>query len=379
MKFMSTHGFRVIMISSKPKTEKEIAEIEAKEQAQFVAVNMTRSITPISDFFALLKLLIALRKIKPQIIHTHTPKAGLLGMFAAWLLQTPIRLHTVAGLPLMVERGTKRKVLTYVEKLTYKFAHQVLPNSEVLKNFVVENRLCSENKLLVIGNGSSNGIDTRHFDTSLELKEKAVEIRNEYRIRKDQFIFVFVGRVVKDKGVNELIAAFVTLYEKHNSSVLLIVGPFEHELDPVDDKSIDLIKRHKNIICTGYKDDVRPYLVASQVLVLPSYREGFPNVVMQAGSLGLPCIVSDINGCNEIIENEVNGLIVPAKDRQMLLTAMTRIAEEKELWRRLAMNARPMIVKRYSQDILWGKIKNNYERLLQEKTIGKVSKKVHTD
>src|SRR5690606_37944223 len=238
-----------------------------------------------------------------------TPKAGLLGMMAAKIAGVPHRLHTVAGMPLTVATGSKRQLLNQMEKLTYACATKVYPNSFGLEKIILDEKFTSPTKLKVIGKGSSNGIDTSQFDPALVSAETKMNLRKELNINSDDFVFLFVGRVVKDKGINELVKAFEQVYQMNPTAHLVLVGNFESHLDPLKPETEHLINNHSNIHAVGYKSNVVDYFAMADVLTFPSYREGFPNVVMQAASMQLNCIVSDINGCNEIIEDGKNGWV----------------------------------------------------------------------
>ena len=310
-----------------------------------------------------------LRKEKPQIVHTHTPKAGIIGMLAARLAGVPHRLHTVAGLPLMEATGIKRKILNFVEKLTYSSATRVYPNSKGLYDFILQNNFTQSNKLKIIGNGSSNGINTTFFSPEQVSETERVELREKLNIQPDDFVFVFVGRIVSDKGINELIKAFSQLQTAENNELtgikLLLVGGLESDLDPLNPETLAEINQNKDIISVGFQQDVRPFFAISDALAFPSYREGFPNVVMQAGAMGLPSIVSDINGCNEIIVEGENGLIIPPKNVEKLKEKMLTLAKDKNLYTKLKKNSRRMIESRYEQSVVWNALLEEYEGLLQ--------------
>ncbi|WP_423818770.1 glycosyltransferase family 4 protein [Salinimicrobium sp. TIG7-5_MAKvit] len=323
-------------------------------------VEMTREITPAKDLKALFKLYRFLKREKPAIVHTHTPKAGIIGMMAAKMAGVPVRLHTVAGMPLMETTGAKREVLEQVERLTYSLATKVYPNSEGLKKIILERNFAEPEKLKVLGEGSSNGIDTTYFNPINYTAEEKKKIRQSLKIPAEDHVFVFVGRLVKDKGINELVQAFKNLVAENADTTLLLVGPFEQELDPITDENFEEIKSHPKIVTTGYQIDVRPYFAAADVLVFPSYREGFPNVVMQAGAMGLPSIVTDINGCNEIIREEENGLIIPVKDQQALFEAMKKIIANPDLMHRLAANSRSVITEKYERRHFWKLLLEEY-------------------
>lgn len=365
-RFMSEH-FEVIGVSS---AGKELEEVKNDEEIEVIAIDMSRQITPVKDIKSLWSTYKLLKREKPQIVHTHTPKAGIVGMLAAKMAGVPHRLHTVAGLPLMEVTGMKREILNLVEKLTYASATKVYPNSKGLYEYILQNNYTHKSKIKVIGNGSSNGIDTSYFSPDQVTEEQKTLLKKELNIEEEDFVFVFVGRLVGDKGINELVKAFSQINKKENSqrhSKLLLVGPLEQELDPLHPDTLKEIENNPDIISVGFQKDVRPYFAISDALAFPSYREGFPNVVMQAGAMELPSIVSDINGCNEIIIENQNGVIVPVKNSEKLGEAMERMKSDTDYYQKLKMNARPMIESRYEQSVIWDALLSEYKKLIKEK------------
>ena len=362
--FMQSN-FQVTAISAEPD---RLADFGRDNGVLVFPVEMTRQITPWKDLKALIKLVRYLRKERPEIVHTHTPKAGIVGMLAAKLARVPIRLHTVAGLPLMEATGKKRWLLNTVEKLTYACATGVYPNSKGLYDFILKEKFTKPEKLNIIAGGSSNGINTKHFNPELFRETEKQKLRNSLSINPNDFVFVFVGRLVGDKGINELVNAFKSLSAQRisKSSKLLLVGPLETELDPLEQDTLQEIETNSNIIAVGYQNDVRPYFAISDALVFPSYREGFPNVVMQAGAMGLPAIVSNINGCNEIIKDRENGVIIPVKNTAAIEETMSQFLEDKEFVSELKQKARSLIVERYEQSKVWNALLDEYNRLLKE-------------
>lgn len=188
--------------------EQELKRVAAKYGVRHYHVEMTREITPIKDLLAVWHIYRFLLREKPEIVHTHTPKAGLVGMMAAWLARAPVRMHTVAGLPLMEATGVKRKVLNLVEKITYAFATKVYPNSFAMRDMIISEGFCAPEKLKVLANGSSNGIDTDYFSRAAVATSIVAELRAAHGISENDFVFIFVGRLVGDKGINELVEAF---------------------------------------------------------------------------------------------------------------------------------------------------------------------------
>ncbi len=334
-----------------------------KEKIKVSAVEMTRQITPIKDLKAAWQLYILFKKEQPFIVHTHTPKAGTLGMIAAFFAKVPHRLHTIAGLPLLEKTGATRKVLDIVEKITYKFATRVYPNSFEMMAIVLQNKYTTTKKLKVLGKGSSNGVDLFFFDPNRYNEYRKQRTRRFLGINDTDFVFLFVGRLVKDKGIEELVEAFDEVNNQLDDVKLLLVGYFEKELDPISEKIIKIIQENKNIIEIGHRRDVRSYMAVSNVLTFPSYREGFPNVVLEAGAMGLPSIVSNINGCNEIIIDGENGIIIPPKNTKALRDSMIKVYKEKRTLGKLAENCRESIAKRFDRKYFHSELLKEYRSL----------------
>lgn len=352
--------YDVIAVSA----EKERLEaFGASEGVRTKHVNLTRKITPLKDIAAVYNLYKFLKKENPGIVHSHTPKAGIIGMLAAYFAGVPHRLHTVAGLPLMEATGFKRTILNFVEKLTYKCATKVYPNSKGLKDFIETEKFTKPSKLKIIGQGSSNGIDTNCFSPTHFPEIQTLKKKRELCIPKTDFVFVFVGRIVKDKGINELVEAFVSLQEVNPECTLVLVGSFEDALDPVLPNTKETIETHPKIKAVGFQQDVRLFFAISDVLVFPSYREGFPNVVMQAGAMGLPVIASNINGCNEIIRHGENGVLVPVKETLSLSETMLTILTNEALFMKMKRNARSLIKERYERSVIWQLLLEEYQSL----------------
>ncbi len=340
-----------------------LSSYSKKENVRVARVEMTRQLTPFKDLKATWQLYKIFRKEKPFIVHTHTPKAGTLGMTAAFFARVPNRLHTIAGMPLLERKGNIRILLDLVEKVTFGFATKVYPNSFGLRDIVIKNNYTSPTKLKVLGNGSSNGVDLNYFDPKRYNEYRIDRLRCFLGIKKLDFVFLFVGRLVKDKGIEELVEAFDAI-DNHSARLkLLLVGYYEKELDPLSKEIEKRIRENKNIIQVGHRYDVRSFMAVADVLTFPSYREGFPNVVLEAGSMGLPAIVTNINGCNEIIVDGENGLIIPPKDTSVLIEKMLLLYENQELTHKLAQNSRPLITSRFDRKYMWKELLKEYRSL----------------
>ncbi|MEG0916299.1 MAG: glycosyltransferase [Myroides sp.] len=352
--------FNIMGISSKGKSLEEVHESEG---IMTIAVDMERGISPFKDLISLFKLYNQFKKEKPTIVHSITPKAGLLSMLAGKIACVPIRMHTFTGLIFPTRTGAMQKLLIKMDQLLCWAATNIYPEGNGVKNDLINYKITSK-PLKVLANGNVNGIDLEYFSKTNISVSQHNQLKQELGIEVNDFVFVFVGRLVGDKGINELVEAFLML--KSQSSKLLLVGPFETELDPLHEKTLHEIATNKNIISVGFQKDVRPYFAISNALVFPSYREGFPNVVMQAGAMELPSIVSNINGCNEIIIEGENGIIIPVKNSDAILNAMQRLLEDIVFYQQLKQNTRPMIQFRYEQQVVWNALLEEYNSLINK-------------
>lgn len=349
-------GYEVLAVSS-PGTA--LDEIKAREGVKTYAVPMERHISPLKDLKSLWGLIKVFYKEKPTMVHSITPKAGLLSMMAAWICRVPVRLHTFTGLIFPTSTGLKRRILMMTDWLTCACATHIVPEGEGVKADLLNNGI-THKPIRVLGHGNIKGIDLSYFDPELpEVKSEAEKIR-----KKDVFTFIFIGRLVRDKGINELIEAFSKLNTRYPNTRLLLVGEMEENLDPLKPEIIAEISRNKAIEAVGRKNDVRPWLVASDYFVFPSYREGFPNVVIEAGAMGLPSIVTDINGSREIIIDGRNGIIIPPRQSDTLFRAMEVFVTDRDISRRLSAEARPLIASRYEQSYVRNCLKEYYKKIL---------------
>lgn len=357
LKFLSDY-FEVIGIASNGNNQLEI--VSKQEGIKTIPVEMCRQIAPIKDLKSLWHLYKVLKKEKPFIVHSITPKAGLLTMVAAKFAGVPHRLHTFTGLIFPTKKGLIQKILIFTDKLLCYCATNIYPEGQGVKKDLINFKITSK-PLNIIGNGNVNGINMDYFTPAIFDEHFKSKLKKKLGINKEDFVFIFVGRLVKDKGINELVSVFTQLTKEITAIKLLLIGDFEQTLDPLEKHTITLIKNEQHIITTGWVDDVRPFFAIADVLTFPSYREGFPNVVMQAGAMGLPCIVSDISGCNEIIVEGKNGTIIPAKDTVQLYEKMLLIKNKKIQFN--SLTCRELIASRYEQKMLWKAILTEYQSL----------------
>ena len=335
--------YDVVAVSS-PLPELDV--VAQREGVRTVAVKMERRISIIRDIKSLWQLYRLFLKERPWLVHSMTPKAGLLSMVAGWLTRVPNRVHTFTGLVWPTATGLNRAILKTTDRILCACATRIIPEGNGVKQDLIKGKI-TRKPLKVLANGNVRGIDLTHYARTQDVEEQAS------RIRKDGILtFVFIGRLVRDKGIHELVEAFVKLNEKYPQTRLVLVGRSEPQLDPLSPEAQAIIDTHESIEAVGEQSDVRPWLAASDVLTFPSYREGFPNVVIEAGAMGLPSIVSDINGCNEIILPGENGVIVPPRNAEALYEAMEKMCVDSEYRKALTVNARELVASRFDCHIV---------------------------
>ena len=339
----------------------ELQELAEREGIRVIGVPMSRPIAPLRDLVSLWRLIRVFRRERPTMVHSITPKAGLLSMIAAWICRVPVRLHTFTGLVFPTATGLKKRILILTDRITCACATHIVPEGEGVKADLINYNI-TRKPLQVLGYGNIRGIDLNHYRRSPEVMEKALTLR-----KPNRFTFVFIGRVVRDKGIDELVEAFTLLHSEHPQTRLILVGRAEDNLDPVPPHTRRTIASHPTIEAVGNQSDVRPWLAASDALVFPSYREGFPNVVIEAGALDLPSIVTDINGSREIIVHGQNGIIVPPRNAQALLQAMTQFVQNPQASQAMALKARQMIASRFEKSFVQKCLFDYYKQILGEK------------
>ena len=335
----------VIALSSPGEAMSSIAE---REGVKTIEVPMERRISLRNDLVSLWNLIKVFRKERPYMVHSMTTKAGLLCMMAAWLTRVPVWVHTFTGLVFPTSTGLKRMVLMTTDRITCSCATHVIPEGKGVRRDLLENRI-THKPIRVLGYGNVRGVDMAYYSRRPEVMQIADTLRD-----KGRFTFLFVGRIVRDKGIDELVTAFIELHSRHPNARLILVGSYEDGIDPISQASKSAIDSHPAITAVGVKtgDELLAYYAASDCFVLPSYREGFPNTVMEAGAMEIPCVVTDINGSNEIIRNAENGLIVPPKNASALRKAMEKMIVCREDTLSMASNARKMIADRFEQSFV---------------------------
>lgn len=352
--------FDVYAISSQ---KDELNELGKEEGIKTFFIPMRRPISLFRDLVSLFSFIRLFMKERPDIVHGNTPKASFLSMLASRISGVKVRIYMCHGLRYQGTEGMMRILLKKMEKLTCSCATEVICVSKGVRETLIEDGICKKNKAVIIHHGSVAGIDMGKFLNDPSLHNS--NFREKLDISPSDFVFIFIGRIVKDKGVNELIHAFVKLQAVRNNVHLILVGGEERQLNPISNESRKTIETHPNIHAVGIQSDIRPFLAISNALVLPSYREGFGMVLLEAAAMGLPCITTNISGCNEIVIKGENGDIIPPGDENALFEKMKEWVEHPEILTPMSDKARSLIEKRFEQKLVWGKLLEEYLRLIE--------------
>ena len=352
--------YEVVAVSS---PEPELDAVAVREGVRIAGVPMRRRISPLHDAAALWRLVRLFRRERPQMVHSITPKAGLLSMVAARIAGVPVRVHTFTGLVFPTSEGLRRRLLMLTDRITCRCATHVIAEGEGVRSDLLGHGI-TKKEVRVLGYGNVRGVDMSYYDSTPAIAAAAAEIRGALGVSPATFTFVFAGRVVRDKGIDELAEAFCRLCDEGMDVRLLLAGG-EDSGNPISESAREALRSNGRILRAGWVSDVRPYYAAADALVFPSYREGFPNVVLEAGAMGLPSIVTDINGSREIVADGQNGVIVPPRDAEALYAAMKSMAEDRPKRDGMAGKARAMVASRYEQDFVRGNLKNFYRSVLE--------------
>jgi glycosyltransferase involved in cell wall biosynthesis len=317
--------FDVALITSPGPFAAQVAE---QEEIEPILVPMARRMSPFADLRSIFDAYRALRRIRPSIVHSYTPKAGLVMMIAARMARVPIRIHTFTGLIFPTRRGVTRLLLIVADRIICAKATHVIAEGRGVARDLAKSKI-TRKPLTVLANGNIAGVDLERFDRSAPgVEDGAAALKDQFGIAADTPVLGYVGRLNRDKGLDELLAAFSKVKAERAAMPpkLLCVG--EHDTSaPVSAAAMAQLKSDPDIICAGWQKDIRSYLAAMDVLILPSYREGFPNVLLQAGAMRLPLIATDVNGSNEIVLPGETGLLVAPGDARALGDAILTFLE----------------------------------------------------
>jgi len=362
--YMKERGFEVHAVSSPGEWLQLVA---AREDIPVHDIDMPRSITPLTDLMALSKLYQLFCYLKPDIVHAHTPKGGLLGVLAARLARVPIVIYGMHGLPFVTASGFKRKLLCWSETISCRLADRVNAVSFSIRQRAAASGFCQETKIHVLGSGSVNGVDALgRFNPKRFPPNKRAEIRHSCQIPPDALVLGYVGRIVRDKGIVELEAAWQLLRPQFPHLHLTLVGSIEPQ-DPVPAPVLERLKSDPRVHFLGWVNDPAPTYAVMDILVLPTYREGFPISPLEAAAMQVPVVATQVDGCVEAIVDGVTGLLVPPGDSQALAEALQRLILNPELRRHLGQAGRHRVLGEFEPERLAELVFQDYVVMLQSK------------
>ena len=333
-------------------------KIRALGVASVVPLQIPRQISPLADLRALAGLVDVLRRLRPDVVDSGTPKAGLLAAIAGRLCGVPVRLHTFTGQAWAERRGLVRWLARAADRLIVRLNTRCYADSASQRDFLVAEGLAAPGAIHVLGGGSITGVNLARFDAA-RLRDEGLRLRAALGIPADCKVVVFVGRVTRDKGIAELVEAFEDIHGAH----LVIVGPLEPERDPLAAATLDALRRNPAIHAVGYDPAPERYLAFANLFCLPSYREGFGNVVIEAAAMGVPCVGTRIVGLSDAVVDGRTGVLVPPKDEGALARALAELLADDRRRRELGRAARDRVRREFDSAVLHAALLAEYSSL----------------
>jgi glycosyltransferase involved in cell wall biosynthesis len=361
LRYMASKGFEVHFVTSPGRSLADFAEVEG---VQLHEVKVHLKISPLRDLVTIIQFVGVLRRIRPQIVHVHTPKAGFVAMIASWLSRVPVRIYHVHGLRFTTVTGLERLLIRSAEKLTFSLAHLALCVSGSVRAMAISERLCPDGKIKVLAAGSANGLDAVEKFNPAKLEQDARKnTREKFSVPPGAFVIGYVGRIIQDKGIGELAEAWATLREVFPFLHLLLVGSYQKEY-PLPESTRAVFDTDPRIHVAGYLEDVAMIYASIDLLVLPSYREGFPNVVLEGSAMELPVVATRVCGCMDAIADGISGTLIPPKDTTALVEAISAYVRDPDLRRRHGVAGRLRVLNEFEPETLWNAIYDEYSHLL---------------
>lgn len=364
-RFLANNGCKISVISSPDETANRISHGEG---FNYYPVSISRGITPYKDLKAIFHIINILNKIRPDVVHTHTSKGGFLGMIASFASNIPHRIHTVAGWSADSRGKIMGMPILISELMTLKIATRVIVNSDSLRKYLVESGYISNAKSCVLGKGSSNGVDLEYYKVDSSTSLNSMQVRRNFGISKNDIVLAFIGRVMLEKGIKELVDAFLYLSNIYNNIHLLVIGALENEsrnVLPID--LLSLIHNHANIHLTGWVENVPYYLAAADILIHPSYHEGMPNALLQGAAMELPCLASDVLGNKDAIIHGVTGYLYPSKNTKELVDLLITLIENPSLRYALGKEGRQFVEREFDNNTVCQRLLDFYYETISQK------------
>ncbi|PRA28244.1 glycosyltransferase family 4 protein [Pseudomonas poae] len=356
-------GTEITVIASDDEFASQMA---ALEEVAFMPINISRNISPLNDVISLMKLFRAFRSAKFDVVHSTTPKAGLLCAIAAFFAGAPIRIHTFTGQPWVTMSGFKRLILKNCDRLIGILNTHSYTDSDSQRQFLIDHKIVRPRGISVLGSGSLAGVDLNRFRRSNYSGDDILALKDQLGIPKDSKVILFVGRITQDKGIRELVTAFQQIASNDASVHLLLVGPFEDNGQAILD-SVSGSEANRRIHSIGYSDEPEKYMAIADLLCLPSYREGFGTVVIEAGAMGLPTVGTDIYGLSDAVLNGVTGVLVPARDTLALEKALVNLLNDDNARLRMGAHATERACSEFDSVKCATLLLDDYKRLFNER------------
>lgn len=325
---------------------------------EYINLEINREIDLMKDIIILFKLISIFRKEKFHLIHSVTPKAGLLAMLAGAITRVPVRIHIFTGQVWANRTGVIRFFLKWLDKLISFCGTNILADSDSQMKFLITERVISSEKISVLANGSISGVDINKFMPDTQIRKV---IRDKLNIAATDIVFLFIGRLKRDKGVIELCTAFKKILENKENSHLLLIGPDEERLIR-EIKQLNILAEKLHII--SYTDEPEKYMAVADILCLPSYREGFGSVIIEAAACGIPAIGSRIYGITDAISENETGLLFDAGDVDALALAMKELYSNEEERKNMGVVARNKAINLFSSDVVTAAWLEYYAKLI---------------
>jgi glycosyltransferase involved in cell wall biosynthesis len=364
LQFFQERGFDATVFC--PERRKDEWEVERPKGVSIIEVPMERKIAPWRDLQSLLRLWRHMRQLRPTVTNVGTPKAGLLGGFAAWLNRVPCRFYTLHGLRFETTKGLKRRILVYAERLACRFAHRVVCVSHSVRERAIASGVASAERMVVLGSGSCNGVDASRFAPTPQIVRRAAQLRLQLGIPLRAPVVLFAGRLTCDKGIPELVQAFSRLVVRFPDLRLLLAGCFE-DGDPLPSDTRRYLETHPQVILVGAVPDTAPYYATADVLVLPSHREGLPTVVLEAQAAGVPVVGASATGVVDVVADGQTGLLFPAGNVPALAEAIAKLTTDGALAIKLGLAGQEQVRSKFRQEQVWQALHREYLEVLQRK------------
>jgi glycosyltransferase involved in cell wall biosynthesis len=350
LQYFQDKGFDVTVLCP----ERRIGEWEVARPGgvPIIEVPMERAIAPLRDLASLWRLWRIMRALRPVVTNVGTPKAGLLGGFAAWLNRVPCRFYTLHGLRFETSKGMKRRLLTLAERLACRFAHRVICVSQSVREGAIVSGITTHERTVVFGSGSCNGVDASRFAATPDTMKRASKLRRRFGIPAQAPVVLFVGRLTCDKGIPELVDAFSRLVDRFPDLRLLLVGCFEDE-DPLPIETRRYLESHPRVIFAGAVPETAAYYASADLVVLPSHREGLPTVILEAQAAGKPVVGAAATGIVDVVSDGETGLLFPVGDVPALAKALARLITDEALATKLGLAGQESVKEKFRPERVW--------------------------